>query len=190
MIIALSGPSGIGKGYVKERLLRLYPCIQELAWFTTRPLRPNEQSGGNRIHIAVSEFNRMTNVGELVLVQNLFGHRYGLRTEDLLPTTDIKLTELHPNNMSEALNINPAIIAIGFVTFELSLLYKRLAVIRKTESLIEIEKRVAMAEIEIGAILQLRSLYTSVIEITEAKEHMVFDEVLAILTPHLQKEGG
>lgn len=189
MIIALSGPSGIGKGYVKERLLQLYPNIMELAWCTTRSLRTNEQVGGNRTRVSVSEFGRMADVGELMLIQNLFGHRYGLRTEDLLPTTGIKLTELHPDNMSEALKINPAIIAIGFVTFELSLLHKRLAVVRKTESPAEIARRVAAAEIEIKTILQRRSLYTSVIEITEAKERMVFDKVLATLTPHLQKGG-
>lgn len=187
MIIALSGPSGIGKGYVKERLLQLYPHILELAWFTTRPLRTNEQVGGNRAYISVSEFDRMTDAGELALVQKLFGHRYGLRVDDLLPTTDVRLTELHPDNMSEALRINPEIIAIGFVTFELPLLHKRLAVVRKTESPAEIAKRVAVAEIEIKTILQQRSLYTSVIKVAEATEHLVLDEVLATLTPHLQK---
>lgn len=189
MIIALSGPSGIGKGYIKERLLQLYPYIQELAWFTTRTLRPNEQGSGNRIPVSVSEFSRRADIGELVLIQDLFGHRYGLREEDLFPTTDIKLTELHPNNVSEALKINPATITIGFVTSELSLLHKRLAVVRKTESFAEIEKRVATAEDEIKAILRQRSLFTSVVEIAEAREHMVLDEVLAILAPHLQKGG-
>lgn len=187
MIIALSGPSGIGKGYIKERLLKLYPHIQELSWFTTRPLRPNEQDGGNRTHVLVSEFNQMAEVGELVLVQNLFGHHYGLRVNDLLPTPDIRLTELHPDNLSKALKVNTEIIAIGFVTFELSLLRKRLAVVRKTESHAEIEKRVTTAEIEIKTILRQKSLFTSVIEIAEAKEHLVLDEVLATLTPYLQK---
>jgi hypothetical protein len=131
----------------------------------------------------------MAGVGELVLIQDLFGHRYGLRTEDLLPTTGIRLTELHPDNISEALKINPAIIAIGFVTFELSLLHKRLTVVRETESLAEIEKRIAMAKGEIRTILRQRSLFTSVIEVAEANEHLVFDQVLAILTPYLQKGG-
>ncbi len=189
MIIALSGPSGIGKGYIKERLLHLYPYIQELAWFTTRSLRPNEYVGGNRTCVSVPEFNRMADIGELVLIQNLFGHHYGLRVGDLLPTSDVKLTELHPDNVSVALKINSAIITIGFVTFELSLLHKRLAVIRNAESPAEIAKRIAAAKDEIGAILRQRSLYTSVIEVTEATEHLVLNKVLATLTPHLQKGG-
>ncbi len=187
MIVALCGPSGIGKGYVKERILQIYPFIQELTWFTTRSLRPNEKRDGNRIPVSVSEFNRMAEIGELVLVQELFGHLYGLREEDLFPTRDVKLTELHPKNVSEALKVNPAIIVIGFVTPDLSLLYKRLAVVRKTESAEEIDKRVAMAEDEIRIMLQQRSLFTSVVEVVEAREHVVFDEVLEILDSHLEK---
>ncbi|OGY78652.1 MAG: hypothetical protein A3B74_04730 [Candidatus Kerfeldbacteria bacterium RIFCSPHIGHO2_02_FULL_42_14] len=189
MIISLSGPSGIGKGFIKERLLQLYPHIQELAWFTTRPLRSNEH-GGNRIHISLPEFNQMVEFGKLVLVQDLFGHRYGLRKEDLLPSLDTKLTELHPDNLLEALRINPAIFSIGLVTFDLSLLHKRLSIVRKTESPEEIENRVATAKSEIEIILQRRSLLASVIEITEARESSALDEVLAILTPHLTTKGG
>lgn len=189
MIISLSGPSGIGKGFIKERLIQLYPHIQELAWFTTRPLRSNEQSG-NRIHVSLPKFNQLSEFGELVLVQDLYGHRYGLSKEDMLPSSDTKLTELHPDNLLEALKINPEIFAIGLVTFDLSLLYKRLSVLRKTESSVEIEKRVTTAESEIKTILQRSSLFTSVIEITEVGESRVLDAVLAVLASHLTKKGG
>lgn len=189
MIISLSGPSGIGKGFIKERLLQLYPHIQELKWFTTRTLRPNEQ-GGNRIHVSLPEFNQLAESGELVLVQDLYGHRYGLRKKDVLPSSDTKLTELHPDNLLETIRINPEIFAIGLVTFDLSLLYKRLSVLRKTESSAEIEKRVTTAESEIKTILQRSSLFTSVIEVTEAGESRVLNAVLAVLASHLTNKGG
>lgn len=184
MIVFLSGPSGIGKGFIKERLLQLYPQIQELAWLTTRTLRPNEQDG-NRVHASLPEFNQLAGSGKLVLVQELFGHRYGLRKEDLFPCSDIKLSELHPDNLLEALRINPAIFVIGLVTLDLSLLYKRLSVLRKTESSAEIEKRVATAKSEIETILRRKSLFASVIEVTEAGEALVLDEVCAVLTSRL-----
>lgn len=190
MIISLSGPSGIGKGFIKEKLLQLYPHIQELAWFTTRPLRSNERQGGNRIYVSLPEFNQMVESGELVLVQDIFGHRYGLRKEDLLPSSNIKMTEVNPDNMLEALSINPKIFAIGFVTFDLSLLHKRLSVLRKTESPAEIEERVTRAIGEMETILRLRSLYASVIEVTEATESLVVEEVRAILKSQLEKKGG
>jgi guanylate kinase len=184
VIISLSGPSGIGKGFIKERLLQMYPHIKELAWFTTRPPRTKEHHG-NRIHVLPPEFGELVESGELSLVQDLYGHRYGLRKEDLLSSSDIKLTELHPDNLLEALRISPTILAIGFVTFDPSLLYKRLSVVRKTESAVEIEQRVAMAKVEMETILRQKALFTSVIEVTEVGESLVLEQVLAVLTSHL-----
>jgi guanylate kinase len=189
MIISLSGPSGIGKGFIKERLLQIYPSIQEIAWFTTRPLRPNEQSG-NRIHVSLPEFNQLAESGKLILVQDLFGYRYGIREEDLLPSSDIKLTELHPDNLLAALRINPAILAIGLVTFDFSLLYQRLSVFRNTENIAEIEQRIAAAKREVESILRQKSLFAAVIEVTKDSEAFVFDQVLAVLTPYLKEIGG
>ncbi len=190
MIISFSGPSGIGKGFIKERLLQLYPQIRELAWFTTRPLRSNEQRGGNRIYVSLPEFNWLTEQNELVLVQDLFGHRYGLRKEDLLQSSDIKLTEVNPDNVLEAFSINPEIFAIGFVTRDLALLHRRLSILRKTESLAEIGERVTRAISEMDTILRLRSLYASVIEVAEAGESTVVEEVCAVLNARLERKGG
>jgi len=189
MIISFSGPSGIGKGFVKERLLQVYPNIEELAWFTTRPLRPNEQCG-NRIHVSLSKFNKFVKSNKLILLQDLYGHRYGLKKDGLLPSPHVKLTEFHPDNLKEALKINPEIFAIGFVTFDLSLLYNRLAIFRHTESSMEIKKRIAVAKIEIKSILRQKSLFMSVIEVSKTSEAKVFDQTLTILTPHLSEKGG
>jgi len=187
MIISLSGPSGIGKGFIKEQLLQDYPFIKELAWFTTRSLRPNEKVG-NRISVPISEFNNLVETGKLVLVQDLYGHRYGLKKEDLLPSPQVSLTEFHPDNLSAAMEINPEIIAIGLVTFDLSFLRKRLSVFRNTESAAEIEQRVAVAKIEIETILRHKSLFEAVIEVAEVSESSVFDQVLTALTPHLTRK--
>jgi guanylate kinase len=184
MIISLSGPSGIGKGFIKEHLLKAYPFIEELVWFTTRLARPNEQ-GSNRTHVSLPEFNKLANTGKLALVQDLYGHRYGLRKEDLVPSPHIRLTEFHPDNLREALKINPAIFAIGFITFDLPLLHKRLSVIRNTESAEEIEERITAARIEIETILAQSSLFASVIEVSQASEDSILERMLAILTPHL-----
>lgn len=189
MIISLSGPSGVGKGFIKERLRRLYPHIEELAWYTTRPLRPNEQHS-NRIQVSLPEFDELVEFGKLILVQNLYGYRYGLKQEDLLPSPCVRLTELHPDNLKEALKINPAILAIGFVTFDLLLLHERLSVLRNTESAAEIEQRIALAEIETAIILRQKSLFVSVVEVTKASETLIFDQVLAVLTPYLTGKGG
>lgn len=187
MIISFSGPSGIGKGFIKKRLVQVYPYIEELKWLTTRPLRLNEKYG-NRIHVSLPRFNKLLELDKLTLVQDLYGHRYGLRKKDLLPSPCLKLTELHSDNLEVALKINPAIITIGFITFDIPLLYERLSVLRNTESAMEIEQRIIAAEIETETILRLKSLFTIVIEVTKNSETLVFDQVVTTLAPHLTKK--
>ena len=190
MIISLSGPSGIGKGFIQERLLQAYPFMKELVWLTTRTLRPNEGKG-NRISVSESEFDILAKTEKLVLAQSLFGHRYGLRREDLLPGPCVNLTEINPENLKLALEINPEIIAIGLMTFDFSLLHRRLSAVRKTESIPEIEKRVATAKVEVETILRNKSLYAAVIEVKESSETSIVSQVIAILNPYLTgKENG
>ncbi|MFA4975362.1 MAG: hypothetical protein WC839_01955 [Candidatus Paceibacterota bacterium] len=186
MIISLSGPSGIGKGFIKKELLKLYPFMKEIPWFTTRPYRPNERDS-NRISVLPSEFDRIIKSKKLILVQNLYGYRYGTKKEELLPSQLIKITELHPCNLKKALKINPSILCIGFITSDFSLLHKRLSVVRKTESLIEIEQRIKSAKVEIKMILKQKNLFTKIVEITETSENLVFDQVLTVLNPYFKK---
>jgi len=188
MIISFSGPSGIGKGFIKERLLCLYPHVKELSWITTRFLRSNENHG-NRIHVSSAKFDQLVILDKIVLMQSLYGHRYGLMRDDLSQSGIIKLTELHPSNLREAFKINPEIIAIGFITPNLSFLYDRLSIIRKTESLSEIKKRIEAAKIEIKTILDERVLFTSIIEVTKVSENSIFEQVFTILNPYLKEKG-
>ncbi len=188
MIISLSGPSGIGKGFIKKELLKLYPSMKEILWFTTRSYRPEEQNS-NRISVLPSEFDRLVKSKKLTLVQNLYGHRYGLKKEELLPDDSIKITELHSSNLRKALKINPSILCIGLVTLDFSLLRKRLSIVRKTESLVEIEQRIKSAKTEIKTILKQKNLFIKIVKITENAEDLVLKEIIKILDLHLKNEG-
>lgn len=187
MLIAMSGPSGIGKGFVKERLLAKYPFIQEPVWLTTRPLRPNER---NRKSVTAAEFSELANDGRLALIREIYGHRYALAQESLLPCSQIVLTEIHPDNVREALALNSDIFIIGLVTTDLSLLYERLTIIRKTESSEEILRRMQAAQREMAVIEENRALFQLVLEITRAAENSVFDAVHMVLEPYLNIKGA
>lgn len=187
MLIALTGPSGIGKGFIKEKLLQVYPFIKELVWFTTRGPRPNEQKS-NRIFVSQKEFNTLVTSDKLALVQNdLFGHSYGINKEDLLPSSSIKLTEIHVDNIKQALKINPTILVIGLVTHDFSIIRNRLSFIRKTENLIEIEKRIISAKVEIETILSNKDLFASIIEVNDDLEDIILEQVISVLTNNLKE---
>lgn len=188
MIIALSGPSGAGKGYLKERLINRYPFIQELIWITTRPIRVNE-SCNNRVSVSISEFEKLAKENKIILIQDLYGHRYGIRRDDFLDDSGVKLTELHPSNIKDALKINPSIIVIGLIASDLLLLQKRLSMIRKTESDLEIKKRISMANLEIDIILQNKEVVESIFDVSQISEELIFDQVVGVLAPYLVLGG-
>ena len=185
MIIALSGPSGIGKGYFKEAVLSKYPSIQELIWYTTRALRPNEH---NRKSISENEFNALLDAGKLVLPQGMFGHRYGIALDDLSRESGDWLTEIHPYVISEAKRINPKIVTIGMITEDIGLLRERLSVRRKTETPAEIEARLSVAEQEMAAIKASSELFDELIIITRDNESSVSKRAQEIFEKY-QKEG-
>ena len=186
VIISITGPSGIGKGTVKEHLLRVFPAIGELKWLTTRPPRPNET---NRISVPLEEFGEMEARGELVLVQELFGHRYGLRAVDLTPTDSgqVWLTEFHCQNVIRAQALNPSILALALITRDLALLRHRLSTSRGTETPSEIELRLAAAIDEMETILQYRHLFTAVLEVSTETQDSIANQVVEILAPQLTR---
>jgi len=188
MLIALTGPSGIGKGFIKEKLLQVYPFIEELVWFTTRGPRPNEQKS-NRIFVSEEEFNTLVTSYNLALVQNdLFGHSYGINKKDLLPSSNIKLTEIHVDNIKQALEINPTILVIGLITHDFSIIRNRLSVIRKSENLIEIEERIISAKIEVENILSNKDLFTSIIEVNKISESTILKQIISVLVNDLKEK--
>lgn len=186
MIIALCGPSGIGKGYFKETLIRHYPRAREIVWYTTRPLRPGEK---NRKEISEAEFLELQEKGELALEQGMFGHRYAVKKSDLLERGGIYLTEIHPFVLETAKEINPDIVAIGLVTDDFDLLRDRLANRRKTETPEEIERRLEAAKLEIEAVKEKPDLYFKVLNITSENEKMVKIWAMAIFEEIRQDKG-
>ena len=127
MLFALSGPSGIGKGYIKQRVASVYPGLRELVWFTTRPLRPGETANGNRRPVSRETFDALVASGECVLEQELYGNGYGLSREELLSCEGVWFTEFHPENLARARDLRDDIVAIGLVTDDLDLLAERIA---------------------------------------------------------------
>lgn len=186
MLISITGPSGIGKGFVKQAILEHCPKIKELPWTTTRPIRRKE---ANRIFVSLDRFQKMTAGGELILVQQLFGHSYGLQKCLFEADLDqVLLTELHIENLLKLSSLDICPVAIGLIPVSLEFLRQRLELYRATEKPAEIELRLQAAETEIQQILDNHELFLTVIEIAKSTEENVTQSVIETLTPHLK--GG
>jgi guanylate kinase len=79
LIIAITGPSDIGKGVILDRLLEIDPTYQRVTSHTDRPKRKGEKDGDEYYFVTDEEFTKMVDDEEFVEWQVVpsNGFRYG-----------------------------------------------------------------------------------------------------------------
>lgn len=155
-IIALSGPSGIGKGFVKETIRRRYPGMLELTVVTTRSRRTSDRID-RETDIPVDVFLKQRNEGEIILAHQPFGEQhdwYGFRRsqiDDGLMRSECMLTEIHPDNIDPFYELYPSsLFVFGFIAPE-NYIRKNLQA-RDTEPQTEQERRIQQSMHEMNQI--------------------------------------
>jgi guanylate kinase len=66
VLLVVSGPSGVGKGSVINRLLARQPALSKSVSCTTRSPRPGEEDGVDYHFVTVERFREMVNAGEFL----------------------------------------------------------------------------------------------------------------------------
>jgi guanylate kinase len=79
-LVVVSGPSGVGKSAVAERLLR-HPRFARAVTATTRAPRGSERDGVDYVFLARDEFERRVAAGWFLEHAEVYGHRYGTPRE-------------------------------------------------------------------------------------------------------------
>jgi len=77
MIVVLSGPSGVGKNTVGERMLAAMPEMTRVVTATTREPRGQERDGVDYHFWSASEFERAIGRGLLLEFADVLGKHYG-----------------------------------------------------------------------------------------------------------------
>jgi guanylate kinase len=77
LLFVLSGPSGVGKDSVINRLRQRGIPLHFTVTVTTRPMRPGEVHGINYFFATGEEFERMRREGELLECAVVHGNKYG-----------------------------------------------------------------------------------------------------------------
>lgn len=185
MIITLTGPSGIGKGFVKDRILEHWPEICELQWATTRKKRTGETSK-NRICVTDEEFEQLIQEGRVSFVQVLYGSRYGLMLSSL-NTQKTYLTELHIENLGHFTASEHRVISIAMVADTIDFLGYRLRFVRKTESEEQIRARVEAAQKEQERILFTKGLFHRVFVVSQNTEDSIVSDIILFISTELQR---
>ena len=103
-IIALVGPSGVGKNFAKQAIKDKFPQLLELTVYTTRAKRSSDGLD-RKADIPVSDFLKMEQEGEIIATHQPFGPEgdwYGFsrkQIDEMLDNNNLILTEIHPDNI-------------------------------------------------------------------------------------------
>src|SRR5690242_20940863 len=96
-VFVITGPSGVGKGTLIERLLEAIPELELSVSATTRQPRAGEVDGRDYHFLTPEEFDRRAVAGDFLEHATYSGNRYGtLRPE----VEDRKSTRLNSSHMS------------------------------------------------------------------------------------------
>lgn len=77
VLLAISGPSGVGKGTIKKELMRRRPDVVESISCTTRLPREGETHGREYFFISHEEFKSRIEQGDFLEYDEHFGNFYG-----------------------------------------------------------------------------------------------------------------
>lgn len=75
-LFVLSGPSGVGKSTIRQRLLKRLDLVYSIS-YTTRKRRPGEKDGRDYHFVGRKVFERLVRQGEFLEWARVFGECYG-----------------------------------------------------------------------------------------------------------------
>uniref|UniRef100_A0A7C2EC04 Guanylate kinase n=1 Tax=Ammonifex degensii TaxID=42838 RepID=A0A7C2EC04_9THEO len=77
LLLVISGPSGVGKGTICNRLRALDPAIYLSISMTTRPPREGEKEGREYFFVSETHFQKLLQQGELLEWARVYDYYYG-----------------------------------------------------------------------------------------------------------------
>jgi len=154
MLIVLSGCSGAGKNTVLRELLKVEPGLVYSLSVTTRPHRPGEVHGKDYYFLSEQEFQAARAIGEFLEWAKVYDHYYGTPRRFIEEMAAQHKDVILDIDVTGALTIRakrPDAVLIFLVPPSLDELQRRL-IKRRTDTVAEIAKRLAHADIELESL--------------------------------------
>jgi guanylate kinase len=152
-VFVITGPSGVGKGTLIEKLLERVPELELSVSATTREPRPGEEDGREYHFLTEEEFDRRVAAGEFLEHAAYSGNRYGtLRSavDDRLREGHSVVLEIEVQGARQVRAAMPEAVLIFIAPPDPAALRKRLEG-RGTDSDEAIERRLRTADDELKA---------------------------------------
>jgi guanylate kinase len=152
-VFVITGPSGVGKGTLIERLLERVPQLELSVSATTREPRPGEEDGRDYHFLTPEEFDRRVEAGDFLEHATYSGNRYGTlrgEVERRLSEGRSVVLEIEVQGARQVRVAMPEAVLIFIAPPDPAALRQRLEG-RGTDSEEAIERRLRTAEIELEA---------------------------------------
>ena len=151
VLMAVSGPSGVGKGTIVKTLLQRREDVVESVSCTTREPREGEVNGKHYFFISHEEFERRIREDDFLEYDEHFGNYYGTPKSFVTETLKSKsvILEIDVVGALNAKKTYPDCVLVMIVPPSVEELKKRLLG-RGTEGKDEIENRLARLEYELS----------------------------------------
>jgi guanylate kinase len=152
-VFVITGPSGVGKGTLIEKLLERIPELELSVSATTREPRPGEEDGRDYHFLTESGFERRVEAGDFLEHAAYSGHRYGTLREAVegrLAEGRSVVLEIEVQGARQVRAAMPEAVLIFIAPPDPEALRQRLEG-RGTDSPEAIERRLRTAELELEA---------------------------------------
>lgn len=150
-LIVLSGPSGVGKDSVLDRLFEVYPAARRCITATTRNRRHDEANGVDYFFLSEKEFVERVEKGLFLEYANVHGNLYGTPKDWVLEQLGMGVDLILKIDVQGAKSVCEQIdnvITMFMVPPSMDELLRRLTQ-RKTETEDEIKRRFERAQKEL-----------------------------------------
>lgn len=151
LLVVISGPSGVGKDSVLMRMRELAFPFHFVVTATSRPMRPGEINGYDYHFVSVERFEQMIRDDELLEWANVYGQYKGIPKfevrQAMASGRDVVL-RINVDGAATVKRMAPDAVFIFLAPASPDELRRRL-LLRRTESMSEIERRLAVAAEEL-----------------------------------------
>ncbi len=152
LLIVISGPGGVGKDTLIERLLAIDPRLRYSISYTTRPRRDYEVDGRHYTFVTEAEFRELVRQGEFLEHKIVGGHLYGTsvdRVEELQAGGHDVILKIDVQGAEEVRRRRPDGVFVFVAPPSMAELLRR-RINRGSDSEEVIEARQRLAEVEMG----------------------------------------
>jgi guanylate kinase len=190
-LIIISGPSGVGKSTLLQRVLARFPDRLRLSISaTTRPPRQGEQDGKHYYFLSSDQFEEKRQAGEFIECCEVFGrgHWYGTLRSEVEPSLEAGksvILEIDVDGTAHVLSQYPQALTIFVSPGPIEELERRLRQ-RGSESEESLRRRLEVALHE----MQQAGKYEHQVINEKQQLQRAVDQIAQILKPHILTRNG